>query len=156
MTNRMKKLIERPELEENKKAFQRYQRLENLLQAIEKRDWQNGIPSVVNHRIETLNQISSTEKNIAGKIKEHQNLIIQELEKNHKIVPKNFYRRKWLSLGVGALGVPIGFILGKATGNMGLFGIGMPIGLGIGSILGMSMDKKASRENRQLDFESVD
>lgn len=34
-----------------------------------------------------------------------------------------------------------------------MMSLGMPIGLGIGSLIGSSLDKKAAAENRQLDVE---
>ena len=47
------------------------------------------------------------------------------------------------------MGVPFGL----SIGNLGMLGIGLPIGMAIGVGVGSSMDKKAFNEGRQLDFE---
>ena len=49
--------------------------------------------------------------------------------------------------------LPIGAAIGSVSGNMGVLGAGLPIGMGIGIAVGMSMDKKAINEGRQLDIE---
>jgi len=74
------------------------------------------------------------------------------LEKEEGLVPKNHYQRLWLVLGMSAFGIPISVLFDIATGNMGLLGVGLPIGMFIGLIFGKRLDKKAACENRQLDF----
>lgn len=79
-----------------------------------------------------------------------QTRILRLLEKEMKIVPKNYYRNIWLSLGMGAFGLPMGVTLGAIFQNMGLPGIGLPIGIGIVIVAGVLKDKKALEEGRQL------
>jgi hypothetical protein len=149
----MKKLIERQYIIENTKAFLRYHQLVELLKALEKRELPNEIIDFINQHIELLNSVSDTEKYFAKTIKETENEIIKHIEKKTNVVPKNHYRKRWLALGIGAFGLPIGVTIGSVSGNMGMLGAGLPIGLGIGSVVGSSMDKKAFNEGRQLDFE---
>lgn len=54
---------------------------------------------------------------------------------------------------MAAFGVPLGVALGLILDNMGLIGIGLPIGMLIGLAVGAHMDKKALDEGRQIDFE---
>lgn len=56
-------------------------------------------------------------------------------------------------LGMPTIGLPIGVAFGASIGNMGLLGIGLPIGMVIGLALGSGMDKKVSKEGRQLNIE---
>jgi hypothetical protein len=49
--------------------------------------------------------------------------------------------------------LPLGAAIGLSVENIGLLGIGLPIGMGIGFVFGSSLDQKALKEGRQLDFE---
>jgi hypothetical protein len=149
----MKKLIERQHILENTKVISRYHQLGELLKALEKRELPNEMVGFINQHIDLLNSISDSEKYFAKTIKEKENEILKYMEKKINVVPKNYYRKRWLSLGVGAFGLPIGVTIGSVSGNMGMLGAGLPIGLGIGSVVGSNMDKKAFNEGRQLDFE---
>jgi hypothetical protein len=42
-------------------------------------------------------------------------------------------------------------VFGIGLDNMAFLGLGLPIGLAIGAVLGLRMDKKAFEEGRQLD-----
>jgi hypothetical protein len=149
----MKKLIDRQHILENTKAVSRFNQLGELLKVLEKRELPNEIIDFINQRIELLNSVSDAEKNLAKTIKEKEKEILTHIEQKTNIVPKNHYRKRWLSIGIGAFGLPIGVVLGYGSGNMGLIGAGIPIGMGIGIGVGSSMDKKAFKEGRQLDFE---
>ena len=78
---------------------------------------------------------------------------MKKLEKEHKLVPKNYYRNLWLPLGMSAFGLPIGVAFGLLVDNIALLSIGLPIGLAIGVALGISLDQKAAKAGKQLDFE---
>jgi hypothetical protein len=75
------------------------------------------------------------------------------LEKELKVVPKNYYRTLWMALGMSAFGLPIGTAIGLFLGNIGLLAVGLPIGMGIGAVVGTNMDKKALAEGRTMDIE---
>jgi hypothetical protein len=79
--------------------------------------------------------------------------LIKLIEKEVKLVPKNYYRNLWLTLGMAGFGIPIGVAFGASLGNMAFIGVGLPIGLAFGIALGTGMDKKALAEGRQLDLE---
>ena len=49
--------------------------------------------------------------------------------------------------------LPLGVFVGLSFGNMGMIGLGFPIGMAVGIGVGSKMDKKAFTEGRQLDFE---
>lgn len=79
--------------------------------------------------------------------------MVNTLEKEVKLVPKNHYRNRWLALGMAAFGLPMGVVFGISLGNMAFLAIGLPIGMAIGIAVGTGLDKKASEEGRQLDVE---
>jgi len=149
----MKKLIERQNISENLKAANAYQQLGKLLNALELKELPAETVDFINQEIEQLNSISDIDKNFVKATKEKENRILKLIEKKHKIVPINYYRKLWMPLGMAAFGLPIGGLLGLSIGNLGMTGVGMPIGMGLGIGVGTRLDKKAFTEGRQLDFE---
>lgn len=149
----MKRLIERPGIAENEKASNVYGQLGQLLHALEQKELPGEVGALIDHEIETLNSTSDSNKKFAASVKKAENKIVQLVEKKLKIVPRNYYRKLWFVLGMSAFGLPIGVAIGLSVGNLGLLGIGLPIGMGIGFAVGSSLDQKALKEGRQLDFE---
>jgi hypothetical protein len=84
---------------------------------------------------------------------EVQKTFLTKLEKEHKLVPKHYYRNLWIPIGLSGIGLPIGVVFGFLMGNMSFLGAGLPIGLALGVIFGTYQDQKAEKEGRQLDFE---
>ena len=150
----MTKLITRQNISENLKASITYQQLGKLLNALELKELAAETVDLINQEIEQLNSIANIDKYFIKAIKEKENRIIKLLEKKHKIVPKNYYRKLWIVLGMSAFGLPIGLAFGFSVGNLAMIGSGLPIGMGIGVGVGSRMDKKAFNEGRQLDFEA--
>jgi hypothetical protein len=149
----MKKLIERQNISENLNASNAYQQLGKLLNALEVKELPTETVDLINNEIEELNSISEIDKYFLKAIKEKENNVIKLIEKKHKIVPRNYYRKLWMILGMSAFGIPMGLVFGLSIGNFGMLGIGLPIGMAIGVGVGSSMDKKAFNQGRQLDFE---
>ena len=130
-----------------------YSQLDEILQELNKKELPQSVIETINKDIEEVNSTLFTDSKLKKLVKKKQTKIIQLVEKELKIVPKNYYRNLWLAVGMSAFGVPIGVLLGSITGNMGLLAIGLPIGMGIGIAVGTRMDTKASEEGRQLDME---
>lgn len=149
----MKELIERPNISKNIKATAVYKQFGALLDVLAKKELPNEIIALINQETEHLNSISDTDKHFLKTIKQKEHKIIKLLENKIKLVPKNYYRKLWLILGMTSFGLPIGIALGLSIGNIGFLGIGLPIGMAIGVGIGSRMDKKAFKEGRQLDFE---
>lgn len=147
------KPINRPELDPEKKVSKRYQVFVNLMDELSEMDIPDDLVSKFNTLIEKLNTISSQDKSLTRKVYSAQSQILKDIEKAFKLVPKNYYKTLWLSLGMAAFGIPLGVAFGTALGNMGFIGIGIPIGLAMGTAYGASLDKKAEKEGRQLKTE---
>lgn len=135
------------------KSDKLYIQFEKLIFELNKRDLPNLLVDTLNQEIEEINASIISEKGWKNTIKKKQFKILRLLEKELKIVPINYYRNVWLAIGIGGIGIPIGFLIGTSLGSMAFLGLGMPIGLGIGLAVGMGMDKKAKVEGRQLDVE---
>lgn len=146
-------LNQKQDIENNVKLKEAYIQFEKLLFELRKKDLPDGLVMSINKDIEELNSISSSGDELRKTVKNIQARIIKILEKEMKLVPKNYYRNLWLSLGMGVFGIPIGVALGASFGDMTFLGIGLPIGLAVGLAVGSGMDKKAFEEGRQLDVE---
>jgi hypothetical protein len=149
----LKSLNKRPHIQTDRKLNIAYLQFEKLIEALKDKSLPDSIVDSINASIEGLNSISDSAKDLRSQIKAKQSNLIKLLEKEIKIVPKNYYCSMWLSLGIGAIGIPMGVAFGAILGNMAYLSIGLPIGLGVGVAIGTSMDKKALKEGRQLNIE---
>ena len=149
----MKKLIERQTIGDNIKAYNAYQQFGKLLDELKLRQFPGETISLLNHEIEQLNAIEVSDSSFVKAIKRSENKVVKFIEKEHKIVPKNYYRKLWLIMGISGFGIPLGVAGGLSLGHMGMSGLGFPIGMAVGIGVGSKMDKKAFEEGRQLDLE---
>ncbi len=127
---------------------------ERLLTELQKKELPTHILETINEEVTKINEFKWTEKDLSKRIGKAQNKIINQLEKELKLVPKNYYRNLWMVLGMSVFGLPLGVAFGVSIGQLGLMAIGLPIGMGIGIAVGTSLDKKAKQEGRQLDVET--
>jgi hypothetical protein len=150
---KINELNQKPDIDKNVKLKETYIQFEKLLIELRKKELPDGLVVSINKDIEDLNSISSSGNELRKIVKKKQTRIIKILEKELKLVPKNYYRNFWFVFGMSAFGIPIGVAFGSSLGNMGLLGIGLPIGMVIGIAVGTVMDKKAFKEGRQIDIE---
>ena len=149
----MNELKQRPGIHQNTKLSSTYAQLVKLIGELQKKDLPDTIFKRINQDIDALNAMSDADQRLGKEIRRKQAQLIQQLEKDLKIVPKNHYRNTWLAIGMAVFGVPIGVALGMGLGNMAFLGIGVPLGMVVGMAVGAGMDKKALQEGRQLDIE---
>jgi len=145
-------LNHRPD-DENLKLNEIFSQFRQLLAELENREIPDEIVTSINNDIDEINSITVIGNELQKEIERRLQRIIKLLEKNLKLVPKNYYRNLWMILGIAVFGIPIGVIFGASLDNMAYLAIGLPIGLVIGIGLGAVMDQKALKEGRQLDIE---
>jgi hypothetical protein len=143
----------RPEIKEDSKLYKNYIQFDKLIKIISNRKLPIEIANTINKDIQEINTTTGSEKKVRNLIRKKQARIVQSLEKELKLVPKNHYRNMWIAVGMAAFGIPLGVAFGASLGNMGYLGIGLPIGMVIGMAVGIKMDEKAVKEDRQLDIE---
>ena len=124
---------------------------QELLKAIRKKELPDKIIEIINQDIEDINSTSLISNELRKLIRQKQGKIMKLLEKELKIVPKEYYQNQWLALGL-CLGVAFGGAFGISIGNMSFSGGGIGIGMAVGFAIGMMLDKKALKEGRQLEF----
>lgn len=146
-------LKERQDISDNIKLNISYIQLSEFLRELKEKDIPSKIVESINLDIGELNATSISGNELSKLIRQKQTRIIKLVEKELKIVPKNYYRNLWLAIGMSAFGLPLGVAFGLSMGNIGLLAIGLPIGMAIGTAVGSGMDKKAVEEGRQLDIE---
>ena len=146
-------LKERHDTANDDKLSKLYHQFGALLSELRKQKLAPKIITMINESIELVNSSSLTGNALRKLVKQKETEILKQVEKEHKIVPKNYYRNLWMLLGISAFGLPIGVAFGLSIGNIGLLGVGLPIGMGIGIAVGTGMDKKALKEERQLAIE---
>ena len=130
----------------------RITKFQQLLGELGERNLTEEVVIAINEHIQALNDVTVSAKVFSKELRKRQSKIIALLQKKLKLVPKNYYRNLWMVLGMSAFGIPLGTVFGVTQGNMGLLGIGLPIGMVIGIAVGTSMDTKAKKEGKQLDF----
>lgn len=124
--------------------------LSAYLDALEKMVLDQSLIDQINAEIRNCNH-EKVEKQFLVKLRKAKSMILNLVEKEAKIVPKGFYQKKWMVLGMAVFGIPFGVVFGAAFGNMAFIGMGIPFGLAIGIALGTSQDEKVKEEGRQLD-----
>ena len=139
-------------IDQDKKLAKAVLKMQNLIEALNKKETPEEVASLINKDIRLLNAFSGTDKEVRKLLRKTQSKILKLLEKELKWVPKNHYRNTWLALGMAAFGIPLGAAF-SAAGNSAGIGIGIPIGMVIGMAIGSQMDKKAKKEGKQLDIE---
>lgn len=138
----------------NIKLKNSYDQLQQLLISIAQKELPETVIEKLNHAIDTLNAIDDSNPSLHKAIKNTQASLLKILDKELKVVPINHYKKLWMVLGMSAFGMPLGVAFGISIGNLGLLGLGFPIGMAIGVFVGISQDKKALAEGRQLAFEA--
>ncbi|SDN09969.1 hypothetical protein SAMN05421813_14112 [Daejeonella rubra] len=127
--------------------------LQNLINALNKKEIPPSISDKINQEIEKLNSASIYEDHLIKKIKSNRGFILKLLEKELNFVPAHHFRNLWMALGLSAFGIPIGVAIGIASKNLGLLGLGFAPGILIGLAIGNRKDKTAFKKGLQLDFE---
>ena len=146
-------LDKRSNIEQNKKLTSKYDDFEKLINELKKRDITSEIASSINQDIQAINSFSGSNKDLLKHLRKAQYNILNLIEKELKLVPKNLYRNRWMAIGLSVFGISFGVVFGVSLGNMAYLGIGIPIGMVIGMAIGAGMDKKAFEDGRQLDLE---
>lgn len=128
---------------------------EKLLNELKSRGLPESMIESINQQVALVHSSGIEEKTFAKQLSKSQSLILKQLEKELKIVPKNYYRMIFMSIGMAGFGIPMGVAFGLSIGNLAFLGLGLPIGLAIGIAIGTAKDKKAAAEGNQLDVEII-
>lgn len=130
-----------------------YIQFSKLITELNARDLPDDTVLYINKEIEAINATTKKGSNLKRLLLKGQSKIISLVERELKIVPKNYYRNRWWVIGMAVFGIPIGIALSAGNKNFGSIALGLPIGLAIGLAVGAEKDKKAFREGLQLNVQ---
>lgn len=149
----IKQLKHHEENQENDKLKEAKLQFDKLVEELNSRNLPDSTVEKINKIVEDLNSSTLAGKGFKRQLVKKQFNIIKFLEKEHKLVPINHYRKRWMAIGVIVFGFPIGAAFGAGLDKISFIGIGLPIGMVIGIAIGSNLDKKALDEGRQLKVE---
>ncbi len=144
-------LVKREDIEPDKKLATKYHNFEKLIVELKKRQIPPEIAEQLNRYFETINRFAGTNQALLKHLRNTQPKILNLLDTKLKLATKNYYRQKWLAIGLSVIGVTFGAVFGAIMKNMAFLGIGIPIGMLIGLAIGINLDKKAFEKGTQLD-----
>lgn len=150
---KIKKLNTRINLNQNKRLNKKYLEFQELITELREMELNEEFKHTLNNTIDSINSLLDFDKTLGKQLKSEQSKILKLLKKEQTLVPINYYRNRWMPIGIGAFGVPLGIIIGLITNNMAFFGIGLPIGFGVGFAVGTGLDLKVKEKGKQLNFE---
>ena len=146
----MKPLKRRSDLESSEKLSKKYDEFDSLMNELNDHQLPNDVILQINTQVDELNNFIGDEKGVLKKLRKSTTSILNVVRKELNLVTKRYYQNLWMVLGMSMFGIPFGMVLGFSVDNFGLFGAGLPMGMGIGIIIGNRMDTKAQNEGRQL------
>lgn len=134
----------------SKKEQREVSQLNNLINHLNNREIPETLMEKIDEKIAFLNGLQEASPGYIKNLKLVKQEILKWLKKELELVPEKYYTNYWTTLGMTVFGLPIGVVFFASTNNAAFIGIGLPIGLAIGSAHGASLDKKAKAENRVL------
>jgi len=134
---------------ENQKYYKLLKWYIKAFKALDKKDISPNKFSAV---LKSLNQELQFEDFKKAKLEKIKREFITTLEKEHQLIFKGHYQRKYMLYGI-IFGVPFGTVFSSILNNYAFVGVGIPIGLAIGIALGVEKDDQAATEGKVLDMD---
>ncbi|MBC8060093.1 MAG: hypothetical protein H7Y18_05455, partial [Clostridiaceae bacterium] len=91
--------IERSGIEGDNKLANLYNQFKKLIDELRKKSLPDKVVGLINEDLKVINSAAQNGNDFKKLIKQKQSKIIKLVEKEAKIVPKNYYRNVWLAVG---------------------------------------------------------
>jgi hypothetical protein len=149
----MVKLEKRRNRETNRRLTKAYTKMQNLIEAFNKKELPRELLSDFNYDIELINSVSGTDKELTKTLRKIYSKALKVVEEKMKYVAKHHYRNLWIAYGILAA-VAFSSIFGSFvfTGIGSSIGMMIPMGMAIGAVIGSYFDQQAEKDGRQLDL----
>ena len=134
----------------HEKLKQNFEHFQTIIAEANKHQIPSNTKEKINTIIKDFNNSTATDKKLLAEMRAAERKVIDTLAKEAKLVPQNYHAALWLILGMVSFGFPFGALLALLNNNLGLIGLGLPIGMIIGAFIGKRLDNKAAIEGRQL------
>lgn len=135
----------------NEKTQKKIDNFKELISEIKKKKITKDLYDMINEEILLINSIKK-DKVFPRQISKSKHKILLQLQRQLKIIKKDYHKNMWFSLGMSAFGLPIGLAFSLILDNFAFQAIGLPIGMMIGLMVGSSLDKKAEADNLVLNM----
>jgi hypothetical protein len=141
----IKELNPRPFDAQDDKLQDAFTRIQKLVSTLQKKELAEDIAEEINSIIEKINASAADDKRLLSILKESfKDILI--LSKISKLDETSEFINTWSAYGIPLFGLPIGVILFILTSNPTYIGIGLPIGLFIGSFIGYKRKQSADKD----------
>ena len=97
---KIKELDKREITDSNKGLITAFSQFDNLLTELKKMELPEDIAFTINIEIEKINGVTDSDKMLRKQIRSSQTSIIKLIEKQLKLVTRNYYRNTWMVLGM--------------------------------------------------------
>ncbi len=148
----IEKLKIRQSTSHNSKLTKAYHKMDNIIDALQKKEISQNIWNVINTDIKMINAFIGTEKALIKTLRKTAVKILKFVEEELQYVSKHHYRNQWMALGIAVFGVTLGTVFSSILDNYSFMSIGIPIGMVIGMSYGTTLDKKAEADGKQLEL----
>jgi len=135
------------------KLSQSYDQFENLLAELSRKEIPQSMVISINEHILLINSFPGNDIKLVKELRKSRAEILRMLQKELQVVPRFYYQRMWLAIGICAFALPMGVVFGVIFDNLVWMTLALPLGLMFGIIIGSSMDKKAFESGKQLDLD---
>lgn len=146
----LRKQVDLAESQDNKKLKKRLSYTASIFEELDRRELD---PKPFDSLLKRLKNLLSQSTIKPNEVTKYYSVLLKYTQKEHGLVPQNYYRNLWMILGMTIFGVPFGIVFGLALDNFAFFSIGLPIGMPIGMAVGAEKDKKAKEDGLQMAIE---
>ena len=126
--------------------------LQKLIDELNKKDLNEDVTSRINSNLQELDTFQGDKKQYKKKIQKSFFHIQELVRKEQNIVSSGHYIAIWMSIGMGAFGMPIGVLAFVLLDNPAFIALGLPLGMPIGIVIGLIKTQKAKKENRVIEI----
>ncbi|SDL68976.1 hypothetical protein SAMN04488034_10816 [Salinimicrobium catena] len=118
---------------------------QELINAINSKALSSETAEKVQNKVNHLNAWEGSSKSFVKELKKVKKRGFGDPSEKQKLVPEKYYATLWMPLGMSVFGLPIRVAISALTGKISFIGIGLPLGMAIGSFYGVYLDKKAEK-----------
>lgn len=133
-----------------KPSAEAYEKLQRLTQSLKSHRLPEDVIVEINEKMEQLSAATGTRKELLFLLQKTEKSILDLVRKRSGLIPENYYTYLWMPVGMAGFGLPLGAFVFALTDNPAFIGIGLPLGIGMGGLLGAMLDNKAKKENKVI------
>jgi hypothetical protein len=149
----IEKLTQRNNIEANRKLAKAYIKMQDLIEAFNKKDLPKELETNINDDIKLINTFSGSDRELTKFLRKKYSAALKIVEEKLKYVTKFHHRNLGIAFGLLA-GVVFTPLLERLEfmGMGSSIGVAIPLAMIIGLVIGNNLDQQAEKDGRQLDL----